>query len=220
MFISIIICNSRTHLNIWPPLPSNLFLSACVQQNPCHRISGRSCHLLILKAGCLQRVLSPWRVSGQEWPAFPRLFYIRKRHHQASHSKVQLWELSLILPSFLTILAPRLPPSIEYGSENPAGSSMRSYTSPVTFLPLYCCNPVLLYRASQVVLGVKPACQCSRHKRLRFHPWMGKIPWRECNPLPYSCLENPMDRGTWWATVHRVTESDTTEATEHACSVV
>ena len=30
-------------------------------------------------------------------------------------------------------------------------------------------------------------------------------------PLQYSCLENPMDRGAWWATIHRVTESDTTE---------
>ena len=27
------------------------------------------------------------------------------------------------------------------------------------------------------------------------------------NPLQYSCLENPMDRGSWWATVHRVTKS-------------
>ena len=27
------------------------------------------------------------------------------------------------------------------------------------------------------------------------------------NPLQYSCLENPMDRGAWWATVHRVTKS-------------
>ena len=36
------------------------------------------------------------------------------------------------------------------------------------------------------------------------------------NPLQYSCLENPMDRGAWWATVHRLAESDTTEATEHA----
>ena len=25
------------------------------------------------------------------------------------------------------------------------------------------------------------------------------------NSLQYSCLENPMDRGAWWATVHRVT---------------
>ena len=31
------------------------------------------------------------------------------------------------------------------------------------------------------------------------------------NPLQYSCLENPMDKGAWWATVHRVAELDTTE---------
>ena len=29
------------------------------------------------------------------------------------------------------------------------------------------------------------------------------------NPLQYSCLENPMDRGIWWATVHGVTKSQT-----------
>ena len=32
-------------------------------------------------------------------------------------------------------------------------------------------------------------------------------------PLQYCCLENPMGRGAWWATVHRVAESDMTEAT-------
>ena len=31
------------------------------------------------------------------------------------------------------------------------------------------------------------------------------------NPLQYSCLENSMDRGAWWATVHGVAEL------EHAC---
>ena len=34
-------------------------------------------------------------------------------------------------------------------------------------------------------------------------------------PLQYSCLENPMVRGAWWATVHRVTKSHTTERLTH-----
>ena len=29
------------------------------------------------------------------------------------------------------------------------------------------------------------------------------------NPLQYSCLENPMDRGAWWTTVHGVAKSQT-----------
>ena len=33
------------------------------------------------------------------------------------------------------------------------------------------------------------------------------------NSLQYSCLENPMDRGAWWATVHSVAELDMTEVT-------
>ena len=43
-------------------------------------------------------------------------------------------------------------------------------------------------------------------------PLSGKSPGAgHGNPLEYSCLGNPMDRGVWWATVHGVTELDTTE---------
>ena len=31
------------------------------------------------------------------------------------------------------------------------------------------------------------------------------------NPLQYSCLENAMNRGAWWTTIHVVAESDRTE---------
>ena len=54
--------------------------------------------------------------------------------------------------------------------------------------------------------GKEPACQCRRHKKLRFNLWIGKIPWRgHGDPIQYSCLENPMDRASWQATVHGVT---------------
>ena len=43
-------------------------------------------------------------------------------------------------------------------------------------------------------------------------PGSGRSPGvRNGNLLQYSCLENPVDRGTWWATVYGVTELDTTE---------
>ena len=51
--------------------------------------------------------------------------------------------------------------------------------------------------------GKEPTCQCMRTKRCRFDPWVGKITWRQaCNPLKYSFLGNPLDRGAWWAAVH------------------
>ena len=45
-------------------------------------------------------------------------------------------------------------------------------------------------------------------------PRLGRSPGEgNGNPLQYSCLENPMDRGGWRASVHRVAELDTTEVT-------
>ena len=44
-------------------------------------------------------------------------------------------------------------------------------------------------------------------------PGSGRFPGEgNGNPLQYSCLENPMDRGVWWVTVHGVAKSrDMTE---------
>ena len=61
------------------------------------------------------------------------------------------------------------------------------------------------------VCGKESACQCRKCKRLWFNPWIRKIPWsrkwRNGDPLQYSCLGNPMDRGAWQATVHGVSKS-------------
>ena len=48
-------------------------------------------------------------------------------------------------------------------------------------------------------------------------PRLGRSPGeRQSNPLQFSCLENPMDRGAWWATVHKIAkESDTAEGAWH-----
>ena len=45
-------------------------------------------------------------------------------------------------------------------------------------------------------------------------PGLGRSPGvGNSKPLQYSYLENPMNRGAWQATVHRIAESDTTEVT-------
>ena len=47
-------------------------------------------------------------------------------------------------------------------------------------------------------------------------PGLGRSPGEgKGNPLQYSCLENPMDREDWWATVHGVAKSQTRLSKQH-----
>ena len=55
--------------------------------------------------------------------------------------------------------------------------------------------------------GKEPTCQCGDVRDACWIPGLGRSPggWHG-NPLRCSCLENPMDRAAWWATVHGVTK--------------
>ena len=56
----------------------------------------------------------------------------------------------------------------------------------------------------------EPACQCRRCTRPGFSSWVRRIPGGgHGNPLQYSCLVNPMDRGAWQCVVHGVAEIGT-----------
>ena len=69
----------------------------------------------------------------------------------------------------------------------------------------------LLPGASQVALAVKkPPAKKGDLRDVGSIPGSGRSSGGGIgNPLQYSCLENPMDRGAWWATVNRVSKSQT-----------
>ena len=56
--------------------------------------------------------------------------------------------------------------------------------------------------------GREHVCQC-RKGNAGSVSGRGRLSGGNGNPLQYSCLENPTDRGAWWATVHRVAKSRT-----------
>ena len=58
--------------------------------------------------------------------------------------------------------------------------------------------------------GKEPTCQCRDITDASSIPGSGRYPGGgHGNPVQYSCLENSMDRGVWWATVHGVTKGQT-----------
>ena len=57
--------------------------------------------------------------------------------------------------------------------------------------------------------GKESACNAGDTGDRGFDPWVGRSPEEgNGNLFQYSCLENSIDRGTWWATVHGVVGHD------------
>ena len=81
------------------------------------------------------------------------------------------------------------------------------------FPPLesFFCLKIVPSEASQVTLVVKnQAANAGDVRDSVSIPGSGRFPGGgQGNPLQYSCLENPMDRGAWRATVHSVAQSQT-----------
>ena len=65
---------------------------------------------------------------------------------------------------------------------------------------------LFLYGLPWWLSGKEPTCQCRRHRGdPGLIPGSGRSPGEgNGNPLQYSCLGNPMDKGSWWATVHEL----------------
>ena len=76
-------------------------------------------------------------------------------------------------------------------------------------IQISCCKSLRRFEVSLVSLsGKESAHQCRRLPRSKLIPGSGRSPGGgNGNSLQYSCLQNPMDRGAWQATVHRVTKS-------------
>ena len=57
-------------------------------------------------------------------------------------------------------------------------------------------------------VGKESACDVGDPRDVTSLPVLGSSPGgRHGNPIEDSCLENPMDRGAWWAAVHGVAQS-------------
>ena len=72
-----------------------------------------------------------------------------------------------------------------------------------------------VFSVAKLYYGFPRWCNAGDARDAGLIPGLGRSPrGGSGDPLQDSCLENSMDRGAWWATVHGVTESD---RTEHAC---
>ena len=78
---------------------------------------------------------------------------------------------------------------------------------------------LLLNMLSRLVITFLPRSKhTSTTTKKKVSKSRGKMILKVLKDIFFPSVAFPMDRGAWWAIAHRVTESDTTEATQHACT--
>ena len=73
---------------------------------------------------------------------------------------------------------------------------------------VYICTHTFIHGLPTWLSGKESTCNAGAAGGVGSIPGSGRSPGGgNGNPLQYSCQDNPMDRGAWWATVHGVTKS-------------
>ena len=151
-----------------------------------------------VRPGCSPGSGHSFRAASGHSPRAPLGSVVTGRGHmddggRSSVPPLKLWVTCglLRLPGLWAVAG--LPPVWEFGPHS---------QGPV-FVPVL---PVLSDRSA----GKESACSAGDTGDRGSIPGLGRSPGEEnWNPVQYSCLENPVDRGAWWAAVHRVTKSQT-----------
>ena len=120
-----------------------------------------------------------------------------------SHSHVQLFATPWTVPLQDPLL-------MEFSRQEYMGCSRPSPASSPFFLPPGFLSSLEIFDVSTWILvfkgfpgGAEVKVSICNVGDLGSIPASGRSPGEgNCNPLQYSCLENPMDGGAWWATVH------------------
>ena len=138
----------------------------------------------------------------------------RRMSLEGTDSKFQLWSFNISESLSLPIRSGQ-------GTACPPSWSIHGVSDPQDVTRGLCCilpPPVQVYILKGVLMVRDFPCGSDSKKSscnagdLGSIPGSGRSPGEgNGNPLQYSCLENPMDRGAWRATVHGIAESDMTD---------
>ena len=122
---------------------------------------------------------------------------------------IDRWRCALVAPSCQTLGDPRdrrarlLCPWDSSGKDTGVGSHFLFQG----IFPTQGLNPGLLH--CRRMLYHLSYSEKNPPARCGLDPLVGKVPWKKWHPLQYSCLENSIGRGDWWAAVHGDAKSQT-----------